>query len=75
MADAPRRRLLIHPMVRRAATGIAAAVLLAGTGWVVSSELQQEGNPLARLFAASARVKRTPAMNLVWASGLKGSSS
>jgi hypothetical protein len=56
LAHAPRRHL-IHPMVGRAATGIAAAVLLAATGWVVSSELQHEGSPLSHLFLTEKRVK------------------
>jgi hypothetical protein len=56
LAEAP-RRWWIHPRVLRSATGIAAAVLLAGTGWVVSSDLQHEGNPLWRLLVADSRVK------------------
>jgi autotransporter-associated beta strand protein len=44
----PRRRLL-HPMVLRSAAAVAAAVLLAGTGLVVTSVLQGNGTVSALL--------------------------
>src|SRR3954464_11138947 len=36
----PTAAVLLHPMVRRAATGVAAAVLLAGFGYVATQSIQ-----------------------------------
>src|SRR4051812_9593476 len=39
----PNAAVLLHPMVRRAATGVAAAVLLAGFGYVATQSIQNNG--------------------------------
>lgn len=48
-------RTWIHPMVRRAATGVAAALLLASAGYVVSAA--SNGGKLPDLYAIGNRVK------------------
>lgn len=39
----PRRRRFVHPMVRRVATGVAAAIMLAGVGYIGNGALNGRG--------------------------------